>query len=37
MSWVRVTLDCADADELAAFYCELFGWEISATGQGGFR
>jgi predicted enzyme related to lactoylglutathione lyase len=30
---VRVTLDCGDADELAAFYAELFGWRI--TGRDG--
>jgi predicted enzyme related to lactoylglutathione lyase len=28
--WVRVTLDCRDAEELAAFYAHLFGWEIKA-------
>jgi catechol 2,3-dioxygenase-like lactoylglutathione lyase family enzyme len=25
-----VCLDCADAEELAAFYCTLLGWEIAA-------
>ena len=30
MTWVRVTLDCADAEALAAFYAELFGWEVNA-------
>ena len=30
MRWVRVTLDCRDADELAAFYGRLFGWEVGA-------
>ena len=29
--WVRVTLDCHDADELATFYGRLFGWEVAAT------
>jgi predicted enzyme related to lactoylglutathione lyase len=28
--WVRVTLDCVDADRLANFYAALFGWEITA-------
>lgn len=36
MSWVRVTLDCADADVLAAFYCELLGWEISSHDGAGW-
>ena len=36
ISWVRVTLDCADADELAAFYSELFGWEITARDGSGW-
>jgi catechol 2,3-dioxygenase-like lactoylglutathione lyase family enzyme len=30
ITWIRVTLDCADPEGLAAFYCELLGWEITA-------
>jgi catechol 2,3-dioxygenase-like lactoylglutathione lyase family enzyme len=33
---VRVTLDCADADELAAFWARLLGWEVSARDGGGW-
>ena len=33
--WTGVCLDCADAQELADFYAELFGWEItSGAGTG---
>jgi catechol 2,3-dioxygenase-like lactoylglutathione lyase family enzyme len=33
--WTGVCLDCADADELADFYCRLLGWQVTATdGQG---
>ncbi len=28
--WVRVTLDCQDAEAVAGFYAELFGWQITA-------
>jgi catechol 2,3-dioxygenase-like lactoylglutathione lyase family enzyme len=28
--WVRVTLDCDDAESLARFYADLFGWHVSA-------
>jgi predicted enzyme related to lactoylglutathione lyase len=28
--WTTVCIDCADAEELAAFYCRLLGWEITA-------
>lgn len=28
--WVRVTLDCEDAESLAAFYADLFGWQVNA-------
>ena len=28
--WVRVTLDCEDAESLAGFYADLFGWQVSA-------
>jgi catechol 2,3-dioxygenase-like lactoylglutathione lyase family enzyme len=27
--WTTVCLDCADAEELAAFYGMLFGWEVT--------
>jgi catechol 2,3-dioxygenase-like lactoylglutathione lyase family enzyme len=30
LQWTGVCLDCADAEELAAFYCRLLGWEIGA-------
>jgi catechol 2,3-dioxygenase-like lactoylglutathione lyase family enzyme len=30
LRWTGVCLDCADAEELAAFYRALFGWEITA-------
>lgn len=30
IEWVRVTLDCADAEGLASFYAELLGWEVTA-------
>ena len=30
VAWVRVTLDCADAEGLASFYAALLGWEITA-------
>ena len=28
--WTGVCLDCRDAEELAAFYCGLLGWEVTA-------
>ncbi len=28
--WTGVCLDCADAEELAAFYTKILGWEITA-------
>jgi catechol 2,3-dioxygenase-like lactoylglutathione lyase family enzyme len=28
--WTGVCLDCVDAEEMAAFYGRLFGWEVSA-------
>lgn len=34
--WTTVTLDCADAEELGAFYSELFGWEINARDGAGW-
>jgi catechol 2,3-dioxygenase-like lactoylglutathione lyase family enzyme len=29
--WTGVCIDCADADQLAAFYGGLLGWEVTAT------
>jgi catechol 2,3-dioxygenase-like lactoylglutathione lyase family enzyme len=37
LQWTGVCLDCADADQLARFYSQLFGWEITATDGGGWR
>jgi predicted enzyme related to lactoylglutathione lyase len=31
--WGGVCLDCADAEELAAFYRQLLGWEITARDE----
>ena len=28
--WVRVTVDCDDAEALAAFYARILGWEVHA-------
>lgn len=36
LQWTGVCVDCADADELAAFYSRLLGWEITATDGGGW-
>ncbi len=34
-SWTTLTIDCADADALGAFYSQLLGWEITACdGEG---
>jgi predicted enzyme related to lactoylglutathione lyase len=30
ITWTRVTLDCFDAEALAMFYADVFGWEINA-------
>lgn len=30
ITWTTVTLDCSDAETLAAFYADVFGWEINA-------
>ena len=27
--WEGVCIDCADADEMAEFYCRLLGWEVA--------
>jgi predicted enzyme related to lactoylglutathione lyase len=29
ITWTTVTIDCADAEVLGAFYARLFGWEIT--------
>ena len=34
--WTTVTLDCSDAEALAAFYSDLFGWEITARDGAGW-
>jgi catechol 2,3-dioxygenase-like lactoylglutathione lyase family enzyme len=34
LRWTGVCLDCADADELAGFYAQLLGWEITAQDDG---
>lgn len=35
--WTGVCIDCGDADELAAFYADLLGWDITATDGGNWR
>jgi catechol 2,3-dioxygenase-like lactoylglutathione lyase family enzyme len=35
-SWTTLTLDCADAEVLAAFYASLFGWEVVARDGAGW-
>ncbi len=34
--WTTVTIDCADADALGAFYSQVFGWEIVASDGAGW-
>ena len=34
--WTRVTLDCSDADELAAFWAAVLGWEVTASDGAGW-
>lgn len=36
IKWTTVTLDCSDAEALASFYADLFGWEISARDGAGW-
>jgi predicted enzyme related to lactoylglutathione lyase len=36
ITWTRVTLDCFDAEELAAFYAGLLGWQINARDGSGW-
>lgn len=35
--WTGLCIDCADADELAAFYERLLGWETTASDGDGWR
>lgn len=30
VTWDGLCLDCADAEEMARFYAEVFGWEVAA-------
>jgi predicted enzyme related to lactoylglutathione lyase len=34
--WTTVTLDCSDAEALASFYSDLFGWQINARDGAGW-
>lgn len=34
--WTTLTLDCSDAEALAAFYADLFGFEINARDGAGW-
>lgn len=36
ITWTTLTIDCADADELADFYVGLLGWEITARDGSGW-
>jgi predicted enzyme related to lactoylglutathione lyase len=36
ITWTTITLDCADAQVLAAFYSRLFGWDIAASDGAGW-
>lgn len=36
ITWTTVTLDCSDAEGLAAFYADLFGWEVTARDGAGW-
>ena len=36
LRWTGVCIDCADADELAAFYGRLLGWEITSSDGAGW-
>src|SRR5882724_359664 len=31
--WRTLSMQCADADAMARFYSELFGWEITGRGE----
>jgi len=37
LRWTGVCIDCADADELAAFYAQLLGYEVTRTDGEGWR
>jgi len=34
--WTTVCIDCDDAERLAAFYCRLLGWQVTARGGNGW-
>ena len=36
LRWVRVTLDCRDAEAVAAFYAAILGWEVHARDGAGW-
>ena len=36
MRWVRVTVDCDDAEALATFYARILGWEVHASDGAGW-
>ena len=36
ISWTTLTIDCADAETLAAFYAQMFGWEVTARDGAGW-
>jgi predicted enzyme related to lactoylglutathione lyase len=36
ITWTTVTLDCSDAEALAAFYADLFGWKINTRDGAGW-
>jgi predicted enzyme related to lactoylglutathione lyase len=36
ITWTTITIDCADAETLGAFYSRLLGWAISARDDAGW-
>jgi catechol 2,3-dioxygenase-like lactoylglutathione lyase family enzyme len=36
ITWTTITVDCADAEALGAFYAQLLGWEITARDVDGW-
>lgn len=36
LRWTTLTLDCADAVELAEFWCALLGWDVTARNDDGW-
>jgi len=36
ITWTTLTVDCADAETLGAFYSQLFGWDITARDGAGW-